>query len=215
MLSSWCMGLLDSIRSALGLRPRVRELDEFDIELAGDSGDGAPFDSGSFDFDRDIARYFTAEFRIETATHDPARRSSLFAEYEVEDLEHWQRIQAEFQRWLKTPAAKAKYRTIDDLMQARMSTTQTMTLADLGIAAVNLTPISGVTLEQWAKIEAAVESGAPLEPLIEAVHTRDAPMGLDAQAWAKIAAAWHARMRDDTSGRIETEYMLHFRVRPI
>ncbi len=221
MVFSWCMGLLDSIRSALGLRKRPREGDEYDLELDDveivDDDPSASascnlglqtFDSGSFDWERDIARYVTAEFRIETATHDPARINQLFIEYDVEDLEHWRRIQAEFERWLQTPAAKAKYRNGDDLMRARMSTTQTMTLAELGIVPVNLQPIGGVTLEQWAKVEAGVESGAPLRPLI-------ADLRLDVDTWSKIASAWHQRMIDDVSGRIATEYMLHFRVEPL
>lgn len=214
MVFSRSMGLLDSIRSVLGLRRKPRDIDEYEVELdeveiiEDDSEQSEPFgsfDSGSFDFERDIARYFTAEFRIETATHDPVRRSELFIEYDVEDLEHWHRIQAEFQRWLETPMAKAKYRTDDDLMRARMSTTQTMTLADLGIVAVNLQPIGGVTLEQWAKVEAAVEAGAPLRPLI-------AKLRIDLDTWTKIASAWHQRMIDDVSGRVATEYMLHFGV---
>jgi hypothetical protein len=218
------MGLFDSIRSALGLghkRPVSDEQvdhasgetdggvdggadggrDGSDVRLSGDF-DTSSFDAGSFDFERDIARYFTAEFRIETATHDPARRETLFAEYEVRNLEHWQRIQAAFERWLETPAAKAKYRTPGDLMQARMTTTQTMTLADLGIERVKLEPIDGVTLELWAKAEAALDGGADFDALI-------AELGVDATSWAKIAATWHERMVDDASGRIATEYSLH------
>lgn len=207
------MGLFDSIRSALGLGHKRSESDEqLDVDggvddddatlnLSGDF-DTTSFDAGGFDFERDIARYFTAEFRIETATHDPARRERLFAEYDVKNLEHWQRIQAAFERWLETPAAKAKYRTPGDLMQARMTTTQTMTLADLGIERVKLDPIDGVTLEVWAKAEAALDGGADFDTLI-------AELGVDAASWAEIAAAWHERMVDDASGRIATEYSLH------
>lgn len=204
------MGLFDSIRSMFGRGRKSHESDESDEQVDLDDAvlhasgdiDTSSFDSGSFDFERDIARYFTAEFRIETATHDPVRRASLFAEYDVENLEHWQRIQAAFERWLETPAAKAKYRTPNDLMQARMTTTQTMTLADLGIERVKLDPISGVTLEHWAKAEAALQAGADFDTLI-------AELGVDAQSWAKVAAAWHERMLDDASGRIATEYSLH------
>jgi hypothetical protein len=167
------------------------------------SFDTTTYDSGSFDFEHDIGRYFTAEFRIETATHDPIRRTNLLAEYEVQNFEHWQRIQAAFERWLETPAAKAKYRTMGDLMQARMSTTQTMTLADLGLDRVRLDPIGGVSLEQWAKVEGAVQGGGKLRRLI-------AELGIDLKTWNQIAAAWHERMEADTSGRIGTEYMLHF-----
>lgn len=216
MVFSLCMGLLDSIRSALGLRQKPRDADAVDIELdevefvddedeAAASSTDSSLDSGVFDFERDISRYFTAEFRIETAIHDPERRSALFEEYDIESIEHWHEIQAAFERWLETPQAKAKYRSADDLMHARMCTTQTMTLSDLGIVAVDLRPIDGVTIEQWAKVEAAVEAGAPLRPLI-------AELRIDPDKWAKIAAQWHQRMIDDVSGRIATEYMLHFNV---
>jgi hypothetical protein len=221
------MGLFDSIRSALGLGQKQPESDEqLDVDVNGlgsdieidivDLGesdeaggqhlvgniDTTSFDAGSFDFERDIARYFTAEFRIETATHDPVRRERLFAEYDVQNLEHWHRIQGAFERWLETPAAKAKYRTPGDLMQARMTTTQTMTLAELGIERVKLDPINGVTIELWAKAEAALDGGADFDSLI-------AELGVDATSWAKIAAAWHERMVDDASGRIATEYSMH------
>jgi hypothetical protein len=205
------MGLFDSLRSVFGLGNKSRGSDEQLDQLDRHDGAGPPvagdvdmasFDSGIFDFERDIARYFTAEFRIETATHDPVRRASLFAEYDVENLEHWQRIQSAFEHWLETPAAKAKYRTPGDLMQARMTTTQTMTLAELGIERVKLDPISGVTIEHWAKAEAALEAGADFDTII-------AELGVNAESWAKIAAAWHQRMVDDASGRIATEYSLH------
>lgn len=125
------MGLLDTILSTLGLRKQgtpsadAPDDDERDLELE------AQDDAGSFDFEADIARYFTAEFRIETAWSNPERRAELFAAYEIRDAKHWRQIQATFGRWLETPAAKAKYATPDELMQARMTMTQTMTLDDL------------------------------------------------------------------------------------
>lgn len=150
------MGLLDSILSALGLRRREPDLSddpqagEAD-ELASEERDPeleAQDDPGSFDFEGDIARYFTAEFRIETAWDNHERRELLFEEYRIRDAKHWYQIKATFERWLETPAAKAKYRTPGDLMQARMTTTQTMTLDEL-----QLEPVS----EREA--EAALEPG--------------------------------------------------------
>lgn len=216
------MGLLDSILSALGLRRKPAE-DEGDPpadEAAAVSDEQrdpeleARDDAGSFDFEADIARYFTAEFRIEMAWDDRERRESLFAEYQVRDTKHWYQIKATFERWLETPAAKAKYRTASDLMQARMTTTQTMTLDDLeleratrakatsevGDAADELAPIEGVTLERWAKAEAALAGGAKLAEL---------ELGVDDEAWAEVSRQWHARMERDGSTKIAAEYSKH------
>ena len=126
------MGLLDSILSTIGLRrkqdePALEDLAERDLELEKTD------DVGSFDFSHDIARFFPAEFRIETAWDMPERRTALFEEYEVESVKHWYQIKATFQRWLETPEAKAKYQNADDLLQARMTTTQAMSLDELDV----------------------------------------------------------------------------------
>jgi hypothetical protein len=202
------MGLLDSIRAALGLR---RKHDSEDSDTRSDAGDERDLqleqqdDAGSFDFASDIARYFTAEFRIETAWQNPERREQLFAEYQIRDTKHWHQIRATFERWLETPAAKALYRTPSDLMQARMTTTQTMTLADLGLGDVgkpDLEPIAGVSLERWAKVEAALQGGSKLDDII-------GELGIDADTWTAASKAWHERMDRDVTATIASEYSKH------
>ena len=156
------MGLFDSILSTLGLKkdpPAAEDNAGEGTASAGGEADGsddagagdpdpaeanadederdpeleAQDDSGTFDFDRDIARYFTAEFRIEQVWSSLERRVMLFEEYGIRDTKHWFQIRATFERWLETPEAKAKYPTKQDLLQARMTTTQTMTLDDLNL----------------------------------------------------------------------------------
>ncbi len=145
------MGFFQRLLSALGLRKR----DPLDVEL--DGGDGASDQAGasssttepeqhdverdpeleaqddnaSFDFAHDIARYFTAEFRIEQAWQNGERREQLFAEYELRDGAHWYQVKATFERWLESPEGKAKYPNESALMQARMTTTQTVTVDEL------------------------------------------------------------------------------------
>jgi hypothetical protein len=153
------MGLLDRIFSALGLgkqepsaapddqaasadktepkpsqdpeptassEPALDQIDpERDLELE------AQDDCGSFDFARDIARFFTAEFRIEQAWINPDRREQLFAEYEIRNAAHWGQIKATFERWLESPEGKSKYPNEASLTQARMTTTQTVTIDEL------------------------------------------------------------------------------------
>jgi hypothetical protein len=88
-------------------------------------------DAASFDFARDIARYFTAEFRIEQAWNNHERRELLFSEYQVRDSKHWYQVQATFERWLESDEGKAKYPDDQALMLARMTTTQTVTVDDI------------------------------------------------------------------------------------
>lgn len=144
------MGLFDRILSALGLRKQPVDESSDDLEqpdrnlLSSQTGDSLPLDDperdlelekqddcGSFDFERDIARFFTAEFRVEQAWNNRERRQQLFAEYEIRDGAHWWQIRATFERWLESPAGKAKYPNQAALSQARMTTTQTVTVDEL------------------------------------------------------------------------------------
>jgi hypothetical protein len=149
------MGLFDRIFSAIGLRKQdpsdettdeASERSEPDRSPAAASNSSGPSaaddverdpelevqdDCGSFDFERDIARFFTAEFRVEQAWHNRARREQLFAEYEIRDGAHWYQIKATFERWLESPEGKAKYPNEASINQARMTTTQTVTIDEL------------------------------------------------------------------------------------
>jgi len=152
------MGLLDRIFSAIGLGKRdpseaptdeVASAEQGEREEPGRNAQAsneaaldperdleleAQDDSGSFDFARDIARFFTAEFRIEQAWANRDRRAQLFAEYEVRDAAHWYQIKATFERWLESPEGKALYPSEASLTQARMTTTQTVTIDELELA---------------------------------------------------------------------------------
>jgi hypothetical protein len=124
------MGLLDRLRSAFGVGSRAPD------EATGEPPDDverdpqleAQDDSASFDFEQDIARFFTAEFRIEQVWTHGDRRERLFAEYEIRDGTHWYQVKATFERWLESPRGRALYPDESALMQARMTTTQTVTL---------------------------------------------------------------------------------------
>ncbi|NVB38613.1 hypothetical protein G6O69_12300 [Pseudenhygromyxa sp. WMMC2535] len=88
-------------------------------------------DVASFDFANDIARFFTAEFRMEQAALDFPRRKRLYAEYGLRDGAHWHQVEATFGRWLESPEGKAKYPDEEALVQARMTTTQTVSAKEV------------------------------------------------------------------------------------
>ena len=144
------MGLLDRIFSALGLGKQDPNDEPTDEATDGEQPDRgasqsaaniddierdleleAQDDSGSFDFARDIARFFTAEFRFEQAWNNRERREQLFVEYQIRDGAHWYQIKATFERWLESPEGKAKYPNEAAISQARMTTTQTVTVDEL------------------------------------------------------------------------------------
>lgn len=128
------MGLLDRLRSALGSRApddaTGESVDQVE-EVGGVERDPhleAQDDPASFDFEQDIARFFTAEFRIEQVWMHGDRREQLFAEYQIRDGAHWYQVKATFERWLESPRGRVLYPDESALMQARMTTTQTVTL---------------------------------------------------------------------------------------
>lgn len=204
------MGLFDSILSVFGLRKKSA-----DDEAGADDEDRDPEleavdDCGSFDFEADIARYFTAEFRVDMAWANHDRRAALFEEYAIRDAKHWYQIKATFERWLETPEAKAKYATPNDLMLARMTTTQTMSLDDLALdtedevkqGGPELDAVDGVSLEAWAKAEAAIAGGADPDEVAK-------ELGVGSAGWTEISAEWNARMSRDASAKIAGEYSKH------
>lgn len=153
------MGLLDRILSAIGLGKQEPSAEPDDQAAGAEQAEPKPSqdpqptassepaldepdperdpeleaqdDCGSFDFARDIARFFTAEFRIEQSWTNRERREQLFAEYELRNAAHWYQIKATFERWLESPEGKSKYPSEASLTQARMTTTQTVTIDEL------------------------------------------------------------------------------------
>ncbi len=66
-----------------------------------------------------------------------------------------------------------------------------------------LEPFEGVTLEQWADVNALTVSGTPIE---EAIKT----IGVDMPRWDRANNEWLTRMRNDTSFTISKIYAAAF-----
>jgi hypothetical protein len=224
------MGLLDTILSALGLRkeapvdsfdgpPPARaaqpDADSHSSDDDDDDGEGRDYaleardDRAGFDFDNAIERYFEAQFRIEQAWEDEDKRASLFAQHGIRNVQHWYQVKATFERWSESPAARAKYPTPGDLMQAQMNVTQKVAMEVMNIGnqhqalAADLEPVEGVALEQWAKAQAQIASGGDANAIV-------AGLGIDKARWDRVSEEWNARMSRDTSFTITMEYSKHF-----
>jgi hypothetical protein len=180
-----------------------------------DDGEGRDYaleardDRASFDFDNAIEGYFEAQFRIEQAWEDEPKRAQLFGKYGIRNVQHWYQVKATFERWSESPAARRKYATPGDLMQVQMNVTQKVAMDVMGFGnqqaalGAELDPVEGVSLEQWAKAQAKIASGADYAPLIAA-------LGIDKAKWDRVSAEWNARMSRDTSFTITMEYSKHF-----
>lgn len=67
----------------------------------------------------------------------------------------------------------------------------------------NLEPVEGITLEQWADVNAKVASGATTEDAIKSI-------GVDMPKWDRVNNEWLSRMKNDTSFVISTKYAAAF-----
>ena len=68
-----------------------------------------------------------------------------------------------------------------------------------GAGGGGLDPVEGVTLEQWAHMQAALASGGNIDQLI-------AQARMDRPKWDRVSAEWMARMSTDTTHTISTAY---------
>lgn len=222
------MSLLDTLLGLLGIKKSVpdvssvthlvREAASSDADDDDDDDDDSDYerdydleaqdDSASFDFDDDIDAFFVAQFHIEHNWEDAAKRSELFATHGVRDQAHWQQVVATFERWMMKPSTQAKYGSVGDIMQAKMNATQKVAQQAIlggGVEALasELEPVEGVSLQDWARVQAKLAGGGDVASLI-------AGLGVDQAKWERVSAEWNARMSRDTTATIATEYSKHF-----
>ena len=230
------MGFLDTILSALGLKKSEEpshdssgssaghsaapshaapDSDSSDDDDDDDDGEGRDYDleakddRASFDFDNAIDRWWDASFRIEHHWEDEGQRDQLFAQHGIRGTQHYYQVKATYERWSQSPAARAKYPTPGDLIQAQMGVTSKVGMEVMGIGnqhgalAEDLAPVEGVSLEVWAKAQAQIANGADGNQV-------SAGLGIDKAKWDRVSAEWNARMSRDQSATIAMEYSKHF-----
>ncbi|CAN5613962.1 hypothetical protein BH10BAC5_BH10BAC5_02100 [soil metagenome] len=71
------------------------------------------------------------------------------------------------------------------------------------MAEAMLEPVEGVSLDDWAKINAQMVSGTPIEEAIKAI-------GIDQPKWDRVNAEWLTRMSADRTFVISTKYAAAF-----
>ncbi len=68
-----------------------------------------------------------------------------------------------------------------------------------GELAGELTPVEGITIEQWAHAQARAAAGHDLAGII-------GPLGIDQPTWDRVSAEWIARISRDTTATLATVY---------
>lgn len=69
----------------------------------------------------------------------------------------------------------------------------------------NLDPVEGITLEQWAGVNAKLASGTSTEEAIKSI-------GVDMPKWDRVNNEWLTRMKNDTTFTISQKYSAAFNV---
>jgi hypothetical protein len=126
----------------------------------------------------------------------------LIRRYGFRDGGHWEA----FRNWgVASWAANLRQNPTDlefrqsGIARERMMREQASAMTGPGAAGGGLDPVEGVTLEQWAHLQAAMAGGGDLDQLL-------AQARMDRPKWDRVSAEWLQRMSTDTTHTIVTVY---------
>jgi hypothetical protein len=161
-------------------------------------------DSAGFDFNRDLTSYFVAKRQAEQLWENDSEREALFHKHGVRDRRHWYQVTATFDRYRQSGAARAKWGGPDEILQMELNAhahqAHHAAQARLqGELKGEMEPVEGVSLEQWARAQAAVVSGGNIVDLLRQLR-------IDQACWDRVSAEWNARMSRDSTATIAMAY---------
>lgn len=179
--------------------------------VAGSGGGGAAsrrppessFDLAGFDPANDENGFFEAVLHMETdgmGGGTEESRARIMAKYRIADRMHWQTVRASVYQ-----ALTDKYGSLGDVMQREMNYRQSLSQQQMSAqiaqksATGEMAPVEGVSLTQWAAINAAIVQGVSLEDMLKG-------NGIDMARWDRVRTEWEARMARDTTFAIAQVY---------
>ncbi len=176
------------------------------------------FDIAGFDPERDEEAFFEAVLYMDSegmiapnviiTEENHAETEKKFA---IRDREHWQTVRDSCWAVLghkyggRQTEGDALVSDTNAAMQAninwRQGFTQKLMQGTAKAKAANgeLNPVEGISLEQWAALNAAIAQGMSLEDMLKG-------QGIDMARWDKARAEWEARMSRDTTFTIAQIY---------
>lgn len=132
---------------------------------------------------------------IEEARSDEVDFASKLDDYGFLDEAHYLWVRERIEGGDKAQAAE-----LQKLLDAQTAQLKSELNARLtGELAGELVPVEGVTLEQWAWVQAKLASGQDLAGLLKTA-------GMDMPKWDRVSAEWNARMSRDQTASIATAY---------
>ncbi|MBK6693376.1 MAG: hypothetical protein IPG50_14380 [Myxococcales bacterium] len=170
-------------------------------------GEVHEFDLAGFNPETDEDAFFEAQLYMDsegmiapnvTITEEDHDRT--MRQWGIRDRRHWQAVRDSVQTVLAR-----KYGGIDAMAQRMMNHRMGMTqklmakTAASKAASGELNPVEGISLEQWAGINAAIAQGANAEDMLKG-------QGIDMPRWDKARAEWEARMSRDTTFTVAQIY---------
>ncbi len=127
----------------------------------------------------------------------------LISEYGFKNGGHYEA----YRGWGMSYWAEQTGEDLNDLMfrastlaQERLTQKRMQSMSGAGGA---LSPVDGVSLQQWAGVQAGLAGGKDLGAMLKGI-------GCDQAKWDKVSAEWMTRMSTDTTGAIATAYAQAF-----
>jgi|GEM_PF-2537772 len=161
-------------------------------------------DYASFDPYTDLAAFFKAEAHITSVWEDDDQRRAALAQYGIRDEQHFYQVTSTMERYFISDDAESRYGGLDGIMQLKLNASTEAVREEQqarieGELASEFEPVHGITLQQWAVVQAQIAQGADAAPLV-------AELGIDDATWQAVSAEWNDRMSRDTTATIATEY---------
>lgn len=204
--------LIDFVMKLLGMKSEPQGLPPAEASGARTANSVAPpaadeeddssaaFDIAGFNPESDEDAFFESMLYIESegmiapnVTITEEDRARAMKTYGIRDHSHWQVVKDSYYSVL------VKKHGSSDVVSQRMlnhrsgMTQKLMQQATKKAAASGeLNPVDGITLEQWAAMNAAIVQGVNLDDMLKG-------QGIDKARWDKAKAEWEARMSRDTT----------------
>lgn len=157
-----------------------------------------------------LDEFFFHMFEIEDNQPDPAKQKQLLQQFGYRHREQYEWVKLSFLKYYGSSGGSS---TLDvyswsssdvqsRMMAARMKQTQNKQNAFAAQNSELLTPVEGVTVEQYASIAARQATGLSM-PDFQAMLAQN---GMDQAKWDRVSAEWVRRMSMDTTATIATIY---------
>ena len=160
-------------------------------------------DVAGFDAVNDENAFFNAVLHMESEGQfggTDESRAEIMERYGLRDRSHWRDVKD-----ANYAVLAQKYGSFEEVSQRELNWRQGQMQQHMqgqvakAQAGGGFTPVEGISLEQWAAINASIVSGQNHEDLLKGA-------GIDNERWQRASAEWNARMARDTTFAITTVY---------